>query len=208
MGASGNRVLRRRLTLWVGALAAFAIWAAPAQAVEWLPTNTAITGQSINTKLEYAGQTIVCNSEFKGMTAGAPSATIILSSWGAFKNCTNATFSAFGSTSVGKTSFSLVATKAVGGGNGVAQIEIPNEATVVFGLESFFLNWCVYTAAGPQTLAGGTFTKNVGSLVYSTTATFKRTGLGSEATCGPAEEKAAKFSAYFGVAPINKLEIK
>jgi len=66
----------------------------------------------------------------------------------------------------------------------------------------------VYTAAGPQTLANGTFTENVGSLVYSTTATFKRTGVGSEATCGPAEEKAAKFSAYFGVAPINKLEIK
>jgi len=178
---------------------------APAQAVSWKPLNTAVTGTSINTRLEYGPQTIICNSEFKGTTAMAASATIPLSSW-TFSECENPGegYRADAWVTVGKTSLAVTATQATGGGNGVAQFEIPNEASVTFRLRNFFfITICTYTATGPQSLSGATFTDSANSLSFVTatkSANWVRSG--SEATCGE-EEEAAKFLGYWGVSPTN-----
>jgi hypothetical protein len=210
MGVAGSRAARVFGLAAIGCAAVLTWSVASAQAVAWKPLNTAVTGGSINTRLEYGPQTIICDSEFKGTTAMAASATMQLTSW-TFKNCTNTAYSAYAKATVGKTSLALTATKASGGGDGVAQFEIPNEAVVTFGLENIFgISICVYTATGPQSLTGAGFTNKSDQLQWATpttSANWKWTGgFGSAATCGPAEEK-AKFGGQWGVTP-NNLEIE
>jgi hypothetical protein len=191
-----------------GAFLVVALAASPAQAVSWKPLGAAVTGKSVNTKLEYGPQGISCESEFKGTTAMAPSATIIVSSW-TFKNCINVDFFSSASVSSGGTSLSLTATKDTGGGDGEAQFEFPKGRTLDFFLTGFFFNVCVYTLAGPQSLSGATFVNKTDQLKFTntTSATWKLTGgSGDEETCGPAEEK-AKFSGTWTVTPGN-LEIE
>jgi hypothetical protein len=189
------------LLLCAGALVAFALWAAPAQAIKWVPESTAITGSSINTKMEYGGvQTTICNSELKGTTPAA-GATMPLTSW-IFNECENPTggFTASMSVSVGKIPFSVVATK-----ESEAHIEIPKEGSLKVTLRNFLVDWCVYTAEGPQVLTG-TFSNATHVLTLTGKANFKRTGWGSAETCGENEEEEAPFVGFWGMS--EKLEIK
>jgi hypothetical protein len=199
---------RRCSLLALGGLAVLGLWVAPAEAVEIVPGDTAILGESSNAKFVYNEVTITCKSQVGGRTTKPATAIANLTSV-TFKECANEpgeyTTEVITNAS-GANPFKLVATKATGSGNGEGHIEIPTGGTVTVKVYAFLILWCEFTASGPQT-AVGTFDNAKDLLTINSTITVKRTGgVGSEEACGP-NESTAKFTAEYSTSPEN-LEIK
>ena len=145
----------RKYLLSVAVFAAFAIAAAPAQAVTINPAGEAFTSFASNTVLSYGSGTVQCdNAVANGTTANPLSDVLTLS---------NVDFSAPCSTSTGHTVVSVVedlnpawtlkALTSTGNGNGTGVVNIPNGAGVTITTSGFLGN-CKITVLGPQTAAG------------------------------------------------------
>jgi hypothetical protein len=206
MGAL-NRKPARGLILGLAALASLALGAVPAQAVEIVPGDTAILGQSSNAKFEYAGSTITCNSEIGGRTTKPASPIANLTSM-TFKECANGGLTTLVTVNASATNqFPLVATKALGGGNGEGYLEIPSAGTVIVRVWWGIILACEFTASGSQTLPGAFDSgKDIVSFSNALVSVKRTGGIGNEEQCGP-DASTAKFSAEYAMEP-KTLEVK
>jgi len=202
MDAQKFGLRKRGVLLSLGVVAGLVLWSAPAQALEWLPVKTAVLGKTTNSRFEYSGNVVACESEIGGSTAGVGSPIIPLTAM-AFKACAITGFSsAEMSTTAGTKSFPLVATSTEGkAGNGLAHIEIPNGGAMITKLKGFFGTvLCELKAAGAQNMVKR-FDAEADVLIIDTTLAIERT-VGTEAECGP-KNGTGTYEAVYAMQPTS-----